>query len=597
MTPATSGGILSALPSSIGRIAPTNPGLAHASTGHSAGALVEGARVQALVPPGRSSASVRFDRQFVIREVRSDFGSVANALSSPGLLRREWVGPSGIIVESLLAAPTLPLLWVQWHAAGTVDPSTIVLELDPAALGDGDPVAEHTESAVVLRSQLRGRSIAAYSVGGGRLTFEAGRRPMLHLSPGPMPEAGITLVLAFGSDAELRGALAASAHASAHGVRAAAGTVIDGVVLRTGVDDIDDGLQWARTRLAGMATGLSPKTSSLWALSLGLGALGVGDGESARLALRALTPGSAEHALLAGRLAAVLGDAGDASRCATIFLASDDAGRSEHRALAARVLADGLRYAAPESQIAELRAYATSAHQDDSRKPPRPPSTGRSLPMAGGKGGSTPSLAYAQWLQDLLSGDPQPAPSKSGDVGSELRTATGLFRSDPDRAWALWRDVLSRGLEHGPAGIGTWDSSAGSEIPDEPAVTAELLLALTQGLLGLAPDAPVGRIRIAPRIPTHLTRFAVSGIPIGEARLRLDYERSGPVCRYTVTPEVAPVPPLLVFEPSVKGEVASARVDGDSADLQLRFDGSRTVVPVQLPLDGPRMLEVLLAED
>lgn len=604
MTSATSGGILSSIPSSIGRIAPASPGLAHASAGHSAGALVEGARVQALIPPGGSSSSIRFDREVVIREVRSHFGTVANALSSPGLLRREWVGPSGIVIESLLAAPTLPLLWMQWHAAGTPEPSPIVLEIDAAALGDGDPVLEQTEHAVLLRSRVPGRSIAAYSVGGGRLTFEPGSHPVLHLTPGPMPEAGITLVLASGSDAELRGALAASAHASAHGVRAAAGTVVDGIVLRTGVDEIDDGLQWARTRLTGMAATLSPDASPRRALNLGVGALGVGDGESARLALRALAPGSAEHALLAGRLAAVLGDSGDASRCAAAFLASDDAARSELRALAAQVLADGLRYAAPESQIAELRACATLREQDESSKRSRPPPRGRSLPMAGSTGralpmaggGSTPPLPYALSLQGLLAGDPQPASSKSGDIGSELRTATGLFASDPDRAWALWRSVLSMGLEHGPAGIGTWDSGAEGETPDEALATVDLLLALSQGLLGLAPDAPVGRIRMAPRIPTHLTHFAVSGIPIGGARLRLDYERDGAVCRYTVTPEVAPVPPLLVFEPSVTGEVASTRVDGDPADLQLRSQGSRTVVPVQLPLDGPRVLEVRLRE-
>jgi hypothetical protein len=56
------------------------------------------------------------------------------------------------------------------------------------------------------------------------------------------------------------------------------------------------------------------------------------------------------------------------------------------------------------------------------------------------------------------------------------------------------------------------------------------------------------------------------------------------------------VPPLIVFEPSVAGAVDSVRVDGEAAELEVRRGGGRSVVPVQLPVDGIRTLEVVTRE-
>lgn len=601
MTPTTPVGILPAIPASIGRIASGHPGLARASIGHSAGALIAGSRVTAFLRPRASSPSVCFDGHRVVDAVRSELGQVANAVTSPGLLRREWIGPSGIVTESILAAPTLPLLWMQWHATGGADSQAIILELDPAALSQKEAVRERTESAVLLRGHDEGRSIAAYSVGGGRVSFEPGSRPILRLTPDSISEDGLTLVLAVGSDAELKGALKASAHAPAHAVRATATPGDDGISLRTGVEEIDDGVHWARWRLAGMVGGLRGRESvePAYAMILGLGALGAGDGELARLALRELPTGSDEHAVLAGRLAAVLGDSSSAAACADSFLHGYAGSTPGLRALAARSLADGLRYAAPEALIAELRAFAATATRRDVG------AGRRTLPVVARQSSAPSQPPYARWLEKLLTGDPWAGSSAAvlTDTFSELRHAAGLFMADPDSGWSVWRGVLARGMEGGPAGIGTWDpfddpspEEAEGRHPSGPSATAVLILALTQGLLGLAPDAPVGRIRMAPRIPGHVRRFTVSGIPVGDARLRLDYEREGSLLRYTVTPEVAPVPPLLVLEPSIAGRVASTLVDGASADLELRTAHARTVVPVQIPVDGPRVLEVRLAD-
>ncbi|MGB1658487.1 MAG: hypothetical protein ACPHO4_14200, partial [Longimicrobiales bacterium] len=108
--------------------------------------------------------------------------------------------------------------------------------------------------------------------------------------------------------------------------------------------------------------------------------------------------------------------------------------------------------------------------------------------------------------------------------------------------------------------------------------------------LGLSPDAPVGRLRLAPRMPTHLTSFVAAGIRIGDGTIRMTYERAGNAVLYSLEPERIGVPPLLVFEPSVHSAVAAVTVDGRVAELDMRSDGGRTIVPVQLPLDGVRTL-------
>jgi hypothetical protein len=93
-------------------------------------------------------------------------------------------------------------------------------------------------------------------------------------------------------------------------------------------------------------------------------------------------------------------------------------------------------------------------------------------------------------------------------------------------------------------------------------------------------------------MPTHVTSFAVGGITLGNASLRLGYERSGQTHVFKLEPELAAVPPLIVLEPTVVGRVASVRVDEALADLDVHTVGRLSLVPVQLPLDGPRRVEI-----
>jgi hypothetical protein len=80
---------------------------------------------------------------------------------------------------------------------------------------------------------------------------------------------------------------------------------------------------------------------------------------------------------------------------------------------------------------------------------------------------------------------------------------------------------------------------------------------------------------------------------MGTSRISLAYERSRGGHLFTLEPERGGVPPLVVFEPAIPGEVGEVLVDGAPADLAPRTGAGRTVVPVQLPLDGPRTVEIV----
>ena len=369
------------------------------------------------------------------------------------------------------------------------------------------------------------------------------------------------------------------------------------------MEAVDDGLAWALSRSGGL---VAERPTA--ALGLGLAAIAFGHRTTADAALSRLQTSDLVGAgLLAAQIGSATGDTGPAADIAGRLLGEGSAVADERLGLTALSLADALQYGATSEVLAALRALGAQARHASHLTPANSsatttpsPTGGISLPMAGGSSTHVPVDASASsWLRDLLSGDPG-VPALVEDVrSSRARRAASAFRSEPDRAWADWRAVLDEGLVRGPAGPATWDDLTSlpalpDQIMDRPAATGELILAFVHGMLGLSPDAPVGRLRLAPRIPEHLTRFAAEGIPIGEGTIRMAYERSGAEVLFTLEPERIGVPPLLVFEPSVSGEARSVEVDGAAAELDLRSDTGRTVVPVQLPLDSPRTVRITI---
>ncbi|MDA0327459.1 MAG: hypothetical protein O2958_00400 [Gemmatimonadetes bacterium] len=581
------------LPHDIPCLAPSLSGLELHGGPSSGPFLVTGARGEVTGDRRSPGGTVTIDGIARLARFEGGHGVAANLTLFPGVARREFVGREGTWLESIVVAPALPFVVLQWGTQGGLAPRRIEFDL---LTSDRSGRPEVGDRGLVSEDATGDGVAMAVSAEGTTIEVLEGTSGILRVVVRTAGVGPVSLVVAAGTPAERRAGFTAAAHLQGHTIRAAEGPASHGLTLATGVSEIDDGVAWARARLRHTIDRLTWGNSDSVASSersivsplvfmTGLAAAAVGDREGTRHAFSASgIRDSAERSLLAARLASVFGDASHALRVARDRTEVNESARpgagpqAELQALAGRALADGLRYSAPEALIAGLRRERGS-------------SRGGALPMVGRKEAS-PTLAA--WLASLLSGEPT---SSSPSIGAAkiqaMRGTCGRFRTDPDTAWGDWRAALSAGLSGGPSGPGTWDTTdAGA---DSDSLTAVLLLALTQGLLGLEPDAPAGRIRIAPRLPSHINGFTVAGITLGDASIGMRYTRDGTTHQFVLTPDIAPVPPLVVFEPAVVGRIREIRIDGEAADLHVRRLGTSTVAPVQIPIDGVRTMEITTA--
>lgn len=594
------------VPDTVQAIGPELSGLCEACAAKDRAFLVDTGPLWVAGRESRPGFRVGMGSRVLAAVQPGDLGAVANVLLFPGVARRQSVGSRGSVVETLVSSPRLPLVVAQWAGSGAgsdesgATPEEIVVELAPPAA--------HAPSGVTASDTPYGEGRPALhrpvvQRHGDHVTVEAsGQLTAVALSPAPgavrartRPDGGVRVVFTPSSDAppsllvtagsreRVRASIAAGRHARAHATQASAGPH-EGLILRSGVPEIDDGLLWLRSRLAGQARrATSPDPA------LGLAAIGVGDKAAGERLLAVGEPTSADHALLAARLASVLGDTGPAVRVAEHWKGHGSPEAHPLTALAARSLAEALDHVSHPNLIAGLRDMGAA-------RPP--PATGeRRLPTVGG---GTTEIGDEVWWQDLLSGDPSPpVPPHPRRSVVEARESCHRFVTDPDEAWTAWRRHLSSPSEHGDAPTTLWDplpdAGPGGAHPDdagEPSLTAELLLAVVHGLLGIRADAAVGRLRLAPRLPSHVLAFGVEGIPVGRSDLRMDYRRDGGLHTFELLPERAAVPPLVIFEPSVPGVVEEVRVDGEPAELEMVVADGRTTMAVQLPVDRPRTLEI-----
>jgi len=210
--------------------------------------------------------------------------------------------------------------------------------------------------------------------------------------------------------------------------------------------------------------------------------------------------------------------------------------------------------------------------------------------MAGETGGE--KMGPAALLRRLLEGDrggfPWPGVTPDPSGAEALGGWTQLRRGEIDEGYRTWRNALTAGLLGGPSGRGSWDPE-GIGAPG----AGHVLCGLAHGILGLAPDAPSGRIHIAPSFPAHLGAFTIRGIRLGDARIDLDYRREGGRHRFELSPTEGRVPATVIFEPSLPGvRPGTTYVDGQPAELAPVNEGDRLRFGVQLPLDGRRTVEV-----
>lgn len=489
--------------------------------------------------------------------VESDVGTASRFVVYPGLSRREYTGALGSTTEHVVCFPDLPIVVVQWVGVGPARVSVewagaqadcsaggAAFEIDGAVVG-----AVHTDAPTDVRS---------VGAGGAEIVFD------------PNSETR-SLVLCAGPEASLQRSAQAAKHAAAHAGRAARGPAEDGLVIRTGVTEVDNGWSWLLSRVAG-ATGSGHDPDDRLTLAMACLAAGLNDAPATRLG--GFEDAPVHAAYLAARLAMTTGKDHHAQVAAERLLEGTAPPPGPLTADTYAALAEALRFGASEEEQERLRTKSREARAIA-------PTVGgvRRLPTIGG-----PQSVGPSWWQSLID---HTSPTDDGVAGT-TRALAGSFLRDPDGAWETWAAIVARGLDGDGAGPGAWSADRVAE--------AELVLALVHGLLGYASDAPSGRYVLAPKIPSDWTHVSVNRIPTGGGAFGLTYQNWAMRHRFHLTPERGSVPVILVFEPSVTGAVVEVRVDSAPSPLASEFVDGRSMTQLQLPLDGDRAVELDAAE-
>jgi hypothetical protein len=204
-------------------------------------------------------------------------------------------------------------------------------------------------------------------------------------------------------------------------------------------------------------------------------------------------------------------------------------------------------------------------------------------------------LAAERLASDL--GDPAAA----ARLHRRVRDATALVvqraaRFGREEAAGLRDLVAAAGFaEHLPPTAWSPTSCWGDapRAPETPAKAAALLLDLAHSRLGLDPDATRHRLRLRPLVPS-VCNVHVRDIGFGDATIALGIVATDGRVTITVQQDTGALPATVLLEPLVTGPLDSSRIDGRDAALAPRPCGSLWLVPVQLVLDAPRSLELML---
>jgi hypothetical protein len=268
--------------------------------------------------------------------------------------------------------------------------------------------------------------------------------------------------------------------------------------------------------------------------------------------------------------------------------------QSHATALALGELAEAWESAGQKARAAELRALAE-------RVSPGSGGGSRRLPVVGAPTQATreDELVAALLRPEVKGFYHAPSTPPASRVESALRAWAMCRAGDSEAGYLALREHFDAGFE---SGWGVWSEAVGAADArgaslgclDHIPCAALVPCALLFGLLGASADAPVGRLRLAPRLPRAWTTFEVTGIQMGDAQIALVYQRSGSEHRFRIRQDGGRVPVMLVFEPEVpEREVEKSLVDGGEAGLSHRSARGRSSVRVQLPLDGEREIKVI----
>jgi len=520
-----------------------------------------------------------------------DGTTCGNVLLAPAQARRELLMHAGSLIETLLvSADGLLAQWTRpaalpsgevrltfrlpgatWHADGQL------LRADAA---DGVRLLQLIPAPSWSVQEDRGQLIVAAAVAGGE-------------------GEGIRLLAT--ADADTSGAEARLRRlTNARATQAEADLVAlrtRRLAIRTEVLEIDDSLAWAQARLDaaagedealvhelahGESCPLDPDSRRGWTA---LGSLASGSQIRPDLAT------TAPLGMLAlARSAEWRGERLDVDMRAV--LSSGEGGTQTSQALTTAYRAALLASAdALEPWEGEPSADALRARANALAAPVAKVSVGRRLPTLGPSHStaSDPIAALLAAALELPGRAPWIPPAEDPPPGVlRALTAWACLNDGPfERGFALFRQHLGDGFANG---VGLW--SDGKRFHD-PAAAALVPLVLVQGLLGARIEAYFGRLRLAPRLPPHWSRFTVEGLTIGDATVRMSYDLEGERHRFRFAQESGGVPVMLIFEPILAvPPSAQVWVDNTPADLVLRPAGDRMQASVQLPLEREREVSV-----
>jgi hypothetical protein len=162
---------------------------------------------------------------------------------------------------------------------------------------------------------------------------------------------------------------------------------------------------------------------------------------------------------------------------------------------------------------------------------------------------------------------------------------------DAEEGTRVLDGLLAVGIRNGLA----WGlSERGAE---DVGLTALIPTTLVYGVLRARPDAGVGRLKLAPQLPAAWGAVTVRNLRMADSRVSMAYRQTGSRHVFTLEQTRGAVPINLVFEPTVPGKaVRDAHLDGKRVELDEIASHNRVGVRLQLPLDGPREIAILVGQ-
>lgn len=136
-----------------------------------------------------------------------------------------------------------------------------------------------------------------------------------------------------------------------------------------------------------------------------------------------------------------------------------------------------------------------------------------------------------------------------------------------------------------------WEAAGCHELPATDA--PDIVNAFLHTMLGVAPDAPRGRLRLRLCLPDTVQSLCVENLRLGDALVLLQCSHAERHFGYVVEQIAGAMPVRLIFEPTFTRHISAVLIDDVPAQLALRPYRDRIVAPVQLMLDHQRVLRFM----